>query len=79
MALNFGTGLVIESEIVQYLSTQGYIDAHGEFVDAKFNDVPSILGLVAGVEAILKKHGVAIPTKVDQILQVVPLLAGLFT
>jgi len=73
-----GTLLQILAEIIAVLKTDGYIDAAGDFNEAKFNDIPSDLKLAGDIEAILKKYGVAIPAKIDQLFQVVPLVAGLF-
>ena len=73
-----GTLLLIIAEVIQLLQAQGFIATDGTFDDQKFNDVASDLALVGGVEAILKKHGVAVPGKVDEILQLLPLIARLF-
>ena len=72
-----GTLLLVIAEVIGLLKTSAYITADGDFDAAKFNDISSDLALVAGVEGILKKYGVAIPPKVDQIFQIVPLFAGL--
>lgn len=73
-----GTLLLIVADIIGVLKTQGFIAADGSFDENKFNDIPTDLALAAGIEAILKQHGVAVPDKVDKVLQLVPLLAGLF-
>ena len=72
-----GTILAIQADIVVLLSTNGFITADGDFDDTKFNTIEGILAFTAGVEAILVKHGVAIPGKVDAILKLLPLLAAL--
>ena len=78
MNLNAGTFLLMFAEVINVLKADAYIKADGTFDDLKFNDIGADMKLVGDVEAILKKYGVAIPPKVDQVLQIVPLLAGLF-
>lgn len=70
--------LLIAAEVSALLVQEGCIDAVSEnFVPAKFSDLATDLDLAGKVEAILKKHGVVIPTKVDQVLMLLPELAGL--
>ena len=70
--------LLIAAEVSALLVQEGCIDAVSEnFVPAKFQDLATDLDIAGKVEAILKKHGVVIPTKVDQVLMLLPELAGL--
>lgn len=73
-----GTLLLILADIIEALKTAGYITPTGDFDDTKVNDLSSDLALVGVIETILKARNVAIPSKIDQVLQVIPLLAGLF-
>jgi hypothetical protein len=78
MNLNAGTFLLMFAEVINVLKADAYIKADGTFDDLKFNDIGSDLKLVGDIEAILKKYGVIVPPKVDQVLQILPLLASLF-
>ena len=78
MNLNAGTFLLMFAEVINVLKADAYIKADGTFDDLKFNDIGSDLKLVGDVEVILKKYGVVVPPKVDQVLQILPLLASLF-
>lgn len=73
-----GTLLLILSDCVGVLKSQGFIATDGSFDETKFNDIPTDLALAAAVEGVLKAHGVTVPTKVDQVLQLIPLVAVLF-
>jgi hypothetical protein len=68
----------IISEVITLLDSAGYITPAGDFDAAKFNDISADLTLASGVEGILVKHGVAIPPRLDALLKMLPLLAGLF-
>jgi hypothetical protein len=72
-----GTLLAIFADLVALLTAQGFITAAGDFDDTKLNTIEEILSLTSGVEALLAKHGVVVPAKVDAILKILPLLAAL--
>ena len=78
MNLNAGTFLLMFADVIGVLKADAYIKADGTFDDLKFNDIGSDLKLVGDIEVILKKYGVVVPPKVDQVLQILPLLASLF-
>ena len=73
-----GTLILLIGEIGQALKAGGYIDAAGDLVEAKWSDVQADVQLGTTIEALLKAHGVTVPPKVDEILQLLPLLVGLF-
>ena len=77
---NVDLAIGVVADVVAALKADGLIKDDGSFDAAKLNDVPTILQLIGSVEVVLKKYKIAIPAKVDQILQIVgnPLLAGLF-
>jgi hypothetical protein len=68
--------LLIFSDVVALLKSSGFITATNDFDDAKFANVQADAAFVAGVEAILKAHGVAVPGKVDSLIQMLPLVAS---
>lgn len=72
-----GTLLLIVADVIGVLKSQGFIAADGSFDENKFNDIPTDLTLAGGIESILKQHGVAVPDKIDKILQIVPLVAAI--
>lgn len=65
---------IIGAEVVLLLQSKGYISATEDFDPAKFDNVQADTELAAGIESILKKHGVPVSGKVDSILQLLPLL-----
>ena len=68
---------MIAAEISVLLVQEACIDPDENFVPARFQDISVDLDLAGKVEAILKKHGVVVPSKVDQILMLLPSLAAL--
>ena len=72
------TVLFIFADVVNALKAAGYIDASNQFVHAQFDSLKADLAFASTVESILKAHGVSVPAKVDQIITIIPALAGLF-
>jgi hypothetical protein len=70
-----GVLLFIFADIVSLLKSRGLVSEVGEFGD--FSNVEKDLEFVAGVEAILKLHGIMTPDRVDKIIQILPLVASL--
>lgn len=70
--------LLIAADIAALLVAEGCIDASENFVPATFQDISKDLDIAGKAEAILKKHGVAIPSKLDQVLAVLPGVAAFF-
>jgi len=73
--MNFGTGLKVTAEVIKLLENTGVISPTGEFVEP---DTPEKWATLASrVEDILKHYGVHTPDRVDQIIQMLPLIFAL--
>lgn len=72
-----GNLLLALGEVPPLLKSLGYIDAAGNFVDAKFADIATDTALTSGILAILTKYGVAIPPNVTKIIAALPLVEQL--
>ena len=69
-----GILLLISGEVIKLLESKGFINSTtGDFGD--FANISNDLSLAAGIESILKSHGVLIPGRVDAILNILPLIA----
>lgn len=75
--MNAGNLLLAIRDGISLLQSKGCLTPTGEFDEHVFNDVAKIAELAAGIESILKSHGVVIPDKLEKIIQILPLLAGL--
>jgi hypothetical protein len=64
-------------DIIDLLDKGGYITPDGDFNDQKFNDLQADATFASGVEAVLVKYGVAIPSKVQAVVQLLPVLAAI--
>ncbi|HWY33932.1 MAG TPA: hypothetical protein VNX68_04755 [Nitrosopumilaceae archaeon] len=73
--MKVGTLLLIMADVINLLKVKGLITITGDFGD--FGNIQNDLALSGAVEVILKEHGVNTPDKVDQILQILPLVAGM--
>lgn len=71
--MNAGQLLRAFSQIIAILTTEGIIDAQGNFVD----DLQSEIRAFSAIEAQLKADGIVVPSKVDQIIQALPLILSL--
>lgn len=67
-----GNLLLAVSEVAPLLKSLGYIDAAGNFDEAKFQDVASDTQLASGVLAILTKYGVTIPANLTKLVGALP-------
>ena len=69
--------LEIASDVIQLLVTRGFITADHDFDSTKIDSVQEDAQMAADIEAIFIKHGVSVPTKMNSIIQMLPLLAML--
>lgn len=67
-----GTLLLIAKDIIALAETEGIIRADGVIIGPR--TPAQDLRLAAGVETILKNHGVDIPEKVDAAIKMLPLV-----
>ena len=72
--MSFGTALAILKELIVFLQTNGLLLPDGTFKAMTPDDYA---GLAAGVESILKTHGVAVPAELDKIVEALPSLLKL--
>lgn len=70
-----GTLVQILGDFISLAEANGLILPDGAFVGP--TDAQGITALAAGVESILKKHGVDVPAKVDAVVQMVPMFLAL--
>lgn len=73
-----GTLLLIVQDLISLFQAQGYITTAGDLDSSKFDALANDLELISGVEQVLMKHGVTVSNKVDKLLALAPLVAGLF-
>jgi hypothetical protein len=73
--MNAATLLRINRDVITLLETSGVMTATG-FDDTKLDSIIEEATFAAAVEAILKKHGVAVPGNVDRVIQLLPIIAG---
>lgn len=72
--MNAGTLLSIISDVINMLKTEGVIDPKGNFVEPALADIPK---LAAALEVILKSNSVAMPDKIDKVIQLIPLVLAI--
>ena len=63
-------------DVIDLMDKGGYVTPDGDIDDAKFNDLAADATFIAGVESVLAKYGVAVPSKVQAVIQLLPLLAA---
>ncbi len=73
--MNAATLLRIIRDVIALLDTSGFLTTTG-FDDVKFANIQADATLAAGIEDILKAHGVHTPDNVDRIIRLLPVLAG---
>lgn len=71
-----GTLLFIVKDVIGLLQSSGVLTAAGDFDDTKLDTIQEDTAFAAGIEAILKAHGVDVPEKVDTIIRILPLVAS---
>jgi hypothetical protein len=67
-----GILLVVVAEVIKLLQTKGFINSAGDFVN--FDNIQNDVELAKGIEEILKNHGVLVPSRLDAILNILPLI-----
>lgn len=72
-----GVLLRIIRDIINLLDAQGVILADGSFDTATLSTITEDVAFGVKVEGVLKKNGVDIPDKVDKIIALLPLIAGM--
>lgn len=75
--MNAGTLLKIFKDAISLLESKGVLMADGSFDPTKLDSLSEDLDFAAGVEAILKAHGVDVPEVVDKVMAALPLLAAI--
>lgn len=75
--MNAGTLLKIAKDVIALMESQGLLLPDGSFDSAKFNSLTEDLSFAAGVEIILKNHGVDVPQIVDKVMAALPLLVAI--
>ena len=73
--MNAGQLLLIIAEIIDALKTKGIITVNGIVDD--LGNVTNDVELAAIVETALTNNGITVPSKVDQIVKMLPLILGL--
>lgn len=72
-----GILLLIVKDVIALLQTSGIITATGEFDETKLDTLQEDAAFAAAVTAILETRGVDVPDKLEKVIQLLPLLAGL--
>lgn len=75
--MNAGTLLLVVKDLTAIFVNKGILRTDGSFDQQKLDTIQEDLDLAASIEALLKFYGVAVPDKVDRIIQMVPLIVGL--
>lgn len=75
--MNAGTLLKLIADVIDLLEAKGVITPSGDFDQAKLDTVQEDLDFAAAVEDLLKAYGLNVPTRVDSIIKILPLLFNL--
>jgi hypothetical protein len=67
-----GTLALIIRDLISFAQTQGYIRDDGTVIGPKTPQQDA--ELAAGVETVLKNHGITVPDKVDAAIKMLPLI-----
>jgi hypothetical protein len=76
--MNAGLPLIIAADLSDVLQTKGILLPDGAFDQTKLDTISEDLDLVAAIEAVLKRHGLVLPAGIDEILQLLPVIAAMF-
>lgn len=72
-----GTPLQIIRDITNLLESRGILLPDGNFEQSKLSTIEQSMTFAIGVENALKQHGLTVPPKIDKVIAILPLLAGI--
>ena len=75
--MNAGQLLLIVRDLIALLVAKGVLKPDGTFDQTKLDSLQEDLAFSAAVEKVLVAHGLAIPEKVQQVIDLLPLVAAL--
>lgn len=75
--MNAGQLLLLISDLLALLKARGILLPTGVFDGTKLDTIQEDAEFAAAIEALLKLHGVHVPDRVDKIIALLPLLAGI--
>ena len=70
------TLLIIVSDVIEMLKSKGILTANG-FDQTKVDSIAEDVEVGQAVVIILEKHGANVPDKVERVLAIIPLVAGI--
>jgi hypothetical protein len=75
--MNAGQLLMVAQGVIGLLETEGILRPDGTFDSEKLDTAQEDIAFGAKVEAVLKHYGLDVPEKVDKIIALLPIIAGL--
>ena len=75
--MNAGQLLLVVSVVIALLKTRGILLTTGQFDQTKVDSIQEDAELAAAVAAVLEQHGVNVPDRVEKVIAILPLLAGI--
>ena len=75
--MNAGQLLLIVRDLIALLVADGVLKPDGTFDQTTLDSLQEDLAFSAAVEQVLVAHGLAIPAKVQQVIDLLPLVAAL--
>jgi hypothetical protein len=75
--MNLGEGLLLARDVITLLEHNGILLLDGTFDQTKLDSIQEDVEFAASVEGVLKIHGLDVPAKVDRVIALLPLVAGL--
>lgn len=75
--MNAGQLLLIARDLITLLVNVGILRVDGTFDQTKLDTLQEDLAFAAAVEAMLAARGLSLPDRVEKIIAILPLVAGL--
>lgn len=75
--MNAGMLLLVVADVLSLLQAEAILLADGTFDSARLDTIQEDVAFGAKVEAILKRRGLDVPDRVDKIIALLPIIAGL--
>ena len=75
--MNAGQLMILFADIIALLKARGILLPTGAFDQTKLDTVQEDAELAAAIAALLEQHGVNVPDRVEKIIAILPLFAGL--
>lgn len=72
-----GTALLILADVIELMANVGILRGDGSFDHTQLDELQEDLAFAKDVEVILKRYGLDVPERVDQIIQLLPIVAGI--